>query len=183
MLPLSSIKNIWIWTLKENKKQWLIDACNRLWVSDFSVTWYTVDTGVSDQPLNREETLLGSINRAKNCFKHNNTLDLACGAEAWVYFNDAKTKVFLIWASSLIDSDWYVSSSYVSEIELPPSFITPLLEGKELWKIMDSLRNTQWANHREWAFGFFTKNAITRSESFEMMMITAFVPWLHPELY
>jgi non-canonical (house-cleaning) NTP pyrophosphatase len=162
----------------------LVNALKRLWLDDFTVTWYAVETWVADQPLSIEETILWSFNRAKNCFKQNSEIDFACGAEWWVYFNAKKTRVYMIgsWIT-LIDRDGYVSTLSWGEIALPDSFIQPLLDWKELWTIMDELRNTTWANHREWAIGFFSNNTITRSESFESVVVNAFVPWLHPNLY
>jgi non-canonical (house-cleaning) NTP pyrophosphatase len=183
MIVLQNIKKIWIWTRKPNKIQWLEHACSRVGISEFEVIWFSVDTWVSDQPLTREETLLWSFNRAKACFQQDTSLDLACGAEWWVFMNDAKTKVYMIGWVTLIDRDWYISQSYGWTIELPPQFTKPLLAWKELGTIMDNLRNTTWANHREWAVWFFTNNSITRAQSFETMIINAFVPWLHPDLY
>lgn len=184
MITVSSIKNVWIWTMKKNKKDALISALKRIWLQEFTVFWYQVDSWVSDQPISIEETLRWSVNRAKNCFKHNPKIDLACGAEWWVYFNKDQNKAYMIgsWIT-LIDRDGYISTLSWGEIALPESFIEPLLAWKELWTIMDELRNTSWANHREWAIWFFTNNTITRSESFESVVINAFVPWLHQDLY
>ncbi len=43
-------------------------------------TSFDVRSNVSDQPLTKEETITGSINRAKNCFNKN--FDISVGMEA-----------------------------------------------------------------------------------------------------
>ncbi len=182
MISLSSICHIWIWTLKENKKKWLDSALSICWLWSYSIVWYDVDTWVSQMPLTSEETIEWSINRARNCFLVNPSLDFACGAEWWVFFTKPN-KAYMIWAITLLDASWYMNTSTWWDVLLPESVAQRLRNGEELWVIMDDIRQTEWANHRDWAMWFFTKWAITRGQAFEYMTMNALVPWLHSTLY
>jgi len=183
MLQLSQIKNIGIGTLKENKKKALQDTCDKILKQETIITWYKVKTGVSDMPSSREETTQGTINRAKNCFIADWSLDLACGAEGWIRITQDKSAVFLFSAVALIDKTGYISTSYTGEMQLPPSFIKEFLDGWELWPMMDALLNTEGNNHKGWAIGYFTHGNITRAQRFSNAIHMAFIPRIHPEIY
>ncbi len=180
---IKKIKRVGVGTLKQNKQDSIKEALKRIGVGNIEIRGYQVNSWVSSMPSSREETMQWAMNRARACFEKDDSIELACWLEWWIYFAPDNTKVYMTWAVSIIDKTWYENTIMWWDILLPHSFTKELKKWTELAHIMDKLRDEQNTNHREWAVWFFTQNAISRTQAFENIVICCLVPRLHSNLY
>lgn len=128
---------------------------------------YAVESGVSNQPVSDEETIMGALNRANAALKEGNG-DIGIGLEGGVH--RIQDKLFLCnWGAIVLKN----GKSFVAggaRIPLPKEIDVELALGRELGVIMDEYANKKNVRHHEGAIGIFTNEKVDRSHMFLHVM-------------
>lgn len=105
---------------------------------DFEAKYSNVNSEVSGQPKEKGETLLGSINRAKNIFKKYSDSNFGIGVE-FGYEPFEKSKYRMVCWASIIDSEGNVYGEQSSTLEMPRMYAKALEEGIEICDVFEEL--------------------------------------------
>ncbi len=146
---------------------------------DVEVEGISVDSGVSDMPLTRAETKKGAISRANKCKVKE--ADFYLGIEGGV--DEDEHGMFLFGVVAIIDKEDHLSLAGSEGFLLPEKIAARIRKGEELGPVMDSFTGMSNVKQNAGAIGFFTKNHITRTSSFEHSIILALVKFINKEIY
>lgn len=104
-------------TASKQKIGYLKDILNKLAI-DWDVVATEVVSGVSDQPMTSDETLRGSINRAKEALDKNPEADLSIGIEVG-YHPDKSNKYEIFCWATVLDRNGVIISKESHRFLLP----------------------------------------------------------------
>ena len=146
-----------------------------------------VESGVSDQPMTDEETLKGSINRARavqQLATKNNLLNadehLFVGAEGGVcvpaYAKSDRELWSTVWIT-VLDEAGKTYSSNGARFKLPEIISDGILAGKELGHVIGALFSDMELKRKSGAIGIVTKNFIDRTEEYSIIAKLALGLW------
>lgn len=149
--------------------------------SAFEVNGISVPSGVRDQPLTFEETLLGARNRVDNAQTKYPDADYWVGLEGGVDLH----------GSDMAVSGWVVArdrsgregKSMTNTIYLPPKVAELVASGMELGEADDIVFGMTNSKQSNGAVGILTRDVLKREEGFMIGVIGALVPHRNPELY
>ena len=161
------------------KIQAVKDAFTRVY-GKCEVKGYDVDSGVSDMPIDMDETLKGAKNRAEIAQKISKA-DFGVGLEAGFYTTDYGT--FLIGIAAVTDKNNRCGFGSGLGVLMPEKVVNKVKHGEELGKVMDKMLGREKLKHREGTIGFLTKNHIKRAETFEHATIFALARFMREEYY
>lgn len=143
-----------------------------------------VPSGVPDQPIN-DETLRGAENRAAILRELNKTENLS--ADFFIGVEGGIIKRFGRWFAfggmCLMDVKGNKGFGTSAHFELPEEVSKRLLEREELGLVMDEIMDQKNTKQKMGAIGFFTKGIMNRKELYIPGIISALVPFNHPEMY
>jgi len=142
---------------------------------EVEVNGLKTNSGVSDMPMSEQETMTGSINRARIA---SNQGDFGIGIEGGV--SDTKQGMFLFAWITIINKN-KISLSCTNKILLPENIASELRNGRELGPLIDELTGQEKVSHSEGAFGLLTKGSISRVKSFENAVYCAFMKFINKE--
>ncbi|RUO40090.1 non-canonical purine NTP phosphatase [Aliidiomarina taiwanensis] len=136
-------------------------------------------SGVADQPMSEEETLLGARNRVAYC-QAQHAADFYVGFEGGVqdFRFGPSTFAFLVISDGQTE---HVGRS--CNLPLPPLFYQQLESGKELGDVLDAHFNTQNVKQKGGAIGLLTKGLESRQSTYIQALTLALSPFRHPALY
>lgn len=77
-----------------------------------------VESGVSDQPISKKETLKGSTNRAKKAYEKNPKADFGIGIEVG-YHKDKNGKYTMFCCATIVGEDNFIETCMSSKFLLP----------------------------------------------------------------
>jgi inosine/xanthosine triphosphatase len=146
---------------------------------DFEVLGIDAESGVSNMPMTRQETKKGAINRAKKALEHG--ADFAVGIEGGVY--EDEHGMFLFGVIAILDKENKLSLAGSEGFMLPEKISAEIRNGKELGPLMDKITGMKNIKQNNGAIGYFTKNHVTRTTSFEQSIILALVRFVNKEIY
>lgn len=156
-------------------------AFEAVWPEEtFQVAGVAVESGVSDQPMDFDETIRGAKNRARAAMLLK-PADFAVGLEAGV---DKRPEAWFEtgWCAVLdAAGNFNVGSSPV--LTMPDSVMEGILSGKELGDVINEMTGRGNVKHQEGFFGIVTRGAITRTDAFRSGIIFALGKFACPELY
>lgn len=146
----------------------------------WEVVGVEVASGVSDQPMSDEESILGARNRATGSLK-------AIHADYGVGLEGGLQEISGLW----FDNGWIVvvdkrgNEGVGSTIKIPtPAKIMELIQkGIELGVANDMIFKTENSKQSEGHFGLMTQNAITRTSGYRDGVIAALSRFVHPHLF
>lgn len=140
-----------------------------------------VDSGVPDQPLGQDETIQGSVNRAKNAYS--DEFDLSVGIESGLV--PAKETI-----TGYVDMQWCaiydgekVTLGVSAGFEYPPHVVEEVLKGREVGHVMDELTGVDNLGKKRGAVSFLTNGLLDRVGNSEQCVLMAMVPWMNSDLY
>ena len=142
----------------------------------FNVEGIAAQSGVRDQPLTNEETLLGARNRVKNCREQCPDADYIVGLEAGI--DDKFTFAWMV-----IEHNGQYSESRSASLPLPPLALEKIQQGMELGDVMDEMFNQQNVKQKGGAIAMLTNHLLTRSSVYQQALILALIPFLNPQLF
>jgi len=148
-------------------------------------TWEVIgketNSGINNQPMSAEETVIGARNRAQSVLDEDQTASFGVGLEGGLEHI----------ATQWFDSSWCVVMDRQGNegigsggrIIVPESMMKLIHEGKELGEVIDAVFNRQNARQAEGHFGLMTNGVATRTTSLSEGVILALSRFLHPELF
>jgi inosine/xanthosine triphosphatase len=144
------------------------------------VTGYEVASGVSDQPMDSEETKRGAINRAKAAFSAHTEAtgrkpDFAVGLEGGIE-DDGSDMLCSAWMC-VFDGE-FLGTARTASFTLPPAISALVRGGMELGLADDKVFSTVNSKQGQGAVGALTRGVIGRQEYYEPAVVLAMVPLL-----
>ena len=139
-----------------------------------------IPSGVSEQPMNNRETLLGAESRARQASKQYPEADYWVGIEGGIEENE-KGMFGFAWVVIL--------SSNLKGIARTGAFILPskiaelIRKGVELGDADDIVFGVSNSKKNNGAVGLLTNNVINRSSYYAQAVILALIPFKNPSLY
>ena len=119
--------------------KWKIDFVKKV-LSEIGVKFEIIavrtDSKVSDQPITEDETILGSVNRAKQSIKESPRADVGLGIEVG-YHKDKKGNYEMFCYATIAEKDGNLLSSCSHKFLLPKMYQEVLKNNKEMRKYVD----------------------------------------------
>lgn len=140
-----------------------------------------VVSGVADQPMNDEEGVKGSRNRAKLSLEKTLDADYGVGLEGGVYDQDGK--MFECAWCAIEKRDGTSGLGGGLRFELPPKIAERIRKGEELGPIMDDLLGRSDVKQQEGAVGVLTRKHVTRTSAYKQIVYLALVKFISEEWY
>jgi len=142
-----------------------------------------VESGISDQPMNDEESIKGAINRAQSALAQLSTAQYGIGLEGNVV--TISDRMFLHGWVAIINQVGEIGLGHSSGIELPLSIRQALESGAELGPVLqEMLDDTEnEIRHTIGTNGILTDGLYTRVDEFVDATTVALAKFLKPELY
>ncbi|MBN1300147.1 MAG: inosine/xanthosine triphosphatase [Melioribacteraceae bacterium] len=152
--------------------------------NDVEVIGLKIPSGVPDQPIN-DETLKGAQNRAETLKEMNKTenlnADFFIGVEGGIVYQFGRW--FAFGGMCLIDKFNRKSFGTSAHFELPAEVTKRLLNREELGFVMDEIMRQKNTKQKMGAIGYFTNGVMERKDLYIPGIISALVPFNHPEMY
>lgn len=139
-----------------------------------------VPSGVPDQPMTDEETLLGASNRASNARTAASEADFWVGIEGGIH---ETSEGMLAFAWVVVLSNEREGKSRTSTFYLPPKVTELIHAGIELGHANDQVFGEKNSKHKGGAVGSLTGGVLNRSEYYVQPVLLALIPFLNPEIY
>lgn len=143
---------------------------------DFEFTGVSVSSGVPDQPMDNDETLLGARNRVTNAKAKVDNADFYVGLEAGIEGDTT-------FAWMVVESHSHRGESRSASLMLPPIVIEKLAQANELGDVMDDVFSTDNIKQKGGAIGLLTQNQLTRSSVYHQALILALIPFTNPKYF
>jgi inosine/xanthosine triphosphatase len=163
----------------------VVHAVERLLHEKFEVVQVEVNSGVPNQPVGLEQTILGAVNRAKHAIISVPRAEFGIGIEAGlVKVPEALTGYFDIQFAAVADKTGKVTVGCGSGFEYPPKVLREVLDKrKEIGDVMESLTGIENIGERMGAIGFLTHGQLDRQSLTEQAVLMALIPRINRELY
>lgn len=139
-----------------------------------------VSSGVPNQPVGYEETLLGAKNRAKGALRQAGAT-YGVGLEGGVEFNEYGGWLFNI--AYIVQGNGKSGFARGGSILLPPDMADRVRAGEELGHVIDDVAELKDSKRAGGAVGFLTLGRVERAEFWRHTLELALPPFLRPELY
>ncbi|NQZ75133.1 MAG: inosine/xanthosine triphosphatase [Ekhidna sp.] len=137
-------------------------------------------SGVSDQPMTNEETLVGAKNRALFAQSHQSDADYWVGIEGGIEETHDGMEVFA-WVVILSNSK--SGQSRTSTFYLPSKVAELVGNGVELGEANDQVFSEINSKQKGGAVGSLTNGLLGRTEYYVQPVILALIPHIQQELY
>jgi non-canonical (house-cleaning) NTP pyrophosphatase len=140
-------------------------------------------------PLTDEELMLGAKSRAEAVRKllqqENKTAQLYVGLEGGFHTIELENQKYTFLRGWAYVTDGSRRSFGASpSISVPDSIVRRVVEKRrELGDVIDEVAGESDVRSRQGAWGVFSRDLLTRSMSFELALIAAFVPFYNAKLY
>jgi inosine/xanthosine triphosphatase len=133
-----------------------------------------VPSGVADQPMSSDETLLGAMNRVAEL--------ASCEADYRVAIEAGLDGDFTF-AWMVIEHQGKLGKARSASLMLPPAALAQLKQGKELGDVMDAMFNQHNVKQKGGAIALLTQNKLSRSSVYHQALILAMIPFLNNDLF
>lgn len=148
--------------------------------AELDVEGHNAESGVSDQPMDDHETLLGAGNRAQSCKKNIPDADFWIGLEGGCQFDGDDLEAY---AWMVIKSDSMEGKARTSTFILPPAVAELVKGGMELGHADDQVFKRNNSKQKNGAVGILTHDLIDRASYYEQALILALIPFVNKEIY
>lgn len=154
-----------------------------LFLNKAKVSSFKVGSGVSDQPMSLEETILGAKNRAKNSFDN---CDLSFGIESGLMaIPETKTGFMNASVCAIFDGKNFhlgIASGYEYPKKVTELMLKKGLEASHAMKEA-GLTEKEKIGYAEGSVGFLTKGRINSEEYYRHAIINALIHLENKELF
>ncbi len=146
----------------------------------FEYAGTSVLSGVSDQPMDDNETLKGALNRAENAKSKIPNSDFWVGLEGGCekVGNEMQGMAWIV-----VQSNHNVGKARTGTFYLPKKVAELIDKGKELGEADDIVFGHTNSKQKQGAVGILTGNVIERTGYYVEAVILALIPFKNPELY
>jgi len=159
-----------------------LEAFQKMFADEqFEVAGVSVASGVSDQPMNDNETLQGAINRAQNAQAAEPEADFWVGMEGGIELKNDEMESFA-WMA-IRSNDGRSGKSRTGTYFLAPRVAELIQQGKELGDADDIVFGKTNSKQANGATGLLTGDVVTRAEFYEQALCCALIPFKNPDLY
>ncbi|WP_456405667.1 DUF84 family protein [Caldithrix abyssi] len=143
-------------------------------------------TPIPDMPLSQEQIIDGAVLRAQYVFKQVPDLDYAIGLEGGTFplTTPALSPDVLYFLQNWV----YVYNGQTGSLgsspalPLPGTIVRQLYEERrELAEVIDEFSGRHDVRSNQGAFGILTRQLLSRTHTFEISVINAFIPFLNPD--
>ncbi len=163
------------------KLQCVENAFMEVFGSAFTITGLQVASGVSDQPMNSKETLIGAKNRVGNSKNLLPEADYWVGIEGGIDRDDQGMYAFA-WIC-ITDKNGCNTQAQTGTFYLPAK-VSKLIEGgMELGHADDQVFGQSNSKQKGGSVGLLTKGKISRAEYYTPAIILALIPYINKDLY
>lgn len=147
------------------------------------INGYDVESGVSDQPMNDEESIEGAKSRAVAAMEQDESADYGVGLEGNVV--TIAGRMFLHGWVAVADRSGTVGLGHSSGLELPESIRKELEAGKELGPVLQEMLGDEdnEIRHSTGTNGVLSGELYTRVDEFTHATACALAKFIKPELY
>lgn len=135
-----------------------------------------VDSGVSEQPRGRAETLTGARNRARNALDAG-AFDLGVGLEGGVATVEEDASLFLVMWAAATDGDRWGEAAGPS-YRLPERVADRVRAGEELGPVMDDVLGEENVGERGGAAAALTGDRVDRATALSTAVAGALGPFV-----
>lgn len=145
------------------------------------VVGVSIDSAVSEQPLNETEMYKGALHRAKKALQSIKKAEYGVGIEGGVHkysYGWFERSIVVI-----VNSKNEIGIGFSGGLVLPKKVINAIKKGKTLEQAVNELFGTNKIGEEIGMFGLFTKGYVTRSSGIEHGMAFALARFLHNILY
>ena len=141
---------------------------------------HSAESGISDQPMDDQETLLGAGNRAASCRRQVPDADFWIGLEGGCQFDGDDLEAF---AWMVVKSNSMEGKARTSTFILPPAVAELVKGGMELGHADDLVFKRNNSKQKNGAVGILTRDLIDRTSYYEQALILALIPFINKEIY
>jgi inosine/xanthosine triphosphatase len=146
----------------------------------FQIEALPAASGVSDQPMSSQETMLGATNRARGAKQKQPKADFWVGIEGGVEAQGDDLAAFAWIVILSANSD---GKSRTGTFILPPQVAKLIRQGKELGEADDIVFHQSNSKQANGAIGILTGDIIDRTALYKHAVILALVPFKNPVLF
>lgn len=140
-----------------------------------------VTSGIADQPMSDEESIIGARNRARNALVESLVADFGVGLEGGLH--KIGEQYFDCGWIVVVDKDGREGIGSTARILTPPKIVGLIEQGMELGAANDVFFDAVNSKQAEGHFGLMTNNAMTRTSAYRDGVIVALSRFLHPHLF
>lgn len=156
-------------------------AFNNAWPKEqIQCTGIPAESGVSDQPMSNEETLLGAKNRSNFAKQAEPNADYWVGIEGGLQPVGTKLE---IGSFAYVQNNTKGSHAKTGAYFLPDGLTALINEGKELGTATDEFFTLYNTKHGSGLVGVLTNNLIDRTHFYTDAVVLALIPFINEELF
>ncbi|MDX2302520.1 MAG: inosine/xanthosine triphosphatase [Microscillaceae bacterium] len=148
----------------------------------FFVEGASSNSGVSDQPMNDEETFQGALNRCLDIKNRFPEADFWIGIEGGVDTRYGNMEAFA-WVIVLAQGESTQGMARTASFFLPPRIQQLIDAGYELGAADDLVFQRKNSKHDQGATGILTHGVIDRANYYAHAVVLAMIPFKNSELY
>ncbi len=157
-------------------------AFKKLFKGDqFSFLAVAAPSGVGNQPVGDQETLLGATNRAEYIQEKIPKADFWVGLEGGVEFGKENDMSAFAWI--VIKNGKMAGKARTGTFFLPPEIGRLVRSGKELGEADDIVFNQLNSKQKNGAIGLLSDNVLTRTDLYEQAVLLALIPFKNISLF
>ena len=149
-----------------------------LGVNDVDVAGVAAESGVSDQPMSNEETVLGARNRSANARNSVPEADFWVGIEGGVENVNGRLQA-IAWMS-VLSAQGLSGEARTMSLPLPARIKALMDDGIELGEANDRVFDAKNSKQAGGAFGLLTNGQHTRESVYVAALEMALLPVIHP---
>lgn len=141
----------------------------------------SVDSGVSDQPMNDDDMYQGALTRAKNALKKVNGAKYGVGIEGGIHkysYGWFERSIVVI-----VDRKGNIGIGASGGLHLPDAIVDRIHKGKNLEQAVDEIFGTKQVGKGIGMFGVMTKGVVTRTSGVAHGVAFALARFLHEDVY
>ncbi len=147
---------------------------------EFEISGVSVKSGVSDQPKDNSETLLGAKNRASAASETYPEANYCVGIEAGL---EKEKEDMITFAWVVITDGKIFGKARSASFYLPPGIVKLIEQGYELGEADDKFFGRTNSKQINGSVGLLTRDAITRVDLYAPAVTLAFIRFYQPELF
>jgi len=147
---------------------------------EFTIEGVSAPSGVSDQPMDCEETFLGATNRVEHIAKEFPDADYWIGIEGGM---ENKYDDMHIFAWIVAKSRDKVGTARTGTFLTPPKIKKMINEGIELGDASATVFNYPDSKRKNGAVGILTDDVIDRTKYYADALVLALIPLKNPDFY
>ena len=142
----------------------------------------SANSGVSDQPMDDQETFQGALNRSLDIQERFPDVDYWVSLEGGIDTRYNQMEAFA-WIIIRQKNNNTHGVARTASFSLPPRIQQLILEGIELGVADDMVFQRTNSKHKNGAVGILTQGLIDRANYYAQAVVLALIPFKNPELY